>query len=705
MSYGLLYTLPFRDIRQKLLTVKVEQWGYTGVSKELKGQRSPFTVSVDDEDFLYTPLRMSTATLHVFGADYLQNLFSTDYRMNRVTLYEEDKVIWCGYVKPELYTQDFRHVKFPLDIECYSAMSVLEYIDYNQKAEVKGFVSLWELLKLCVTHSRGLYEAIYVPHVYATDVAAYGNWNNVLEQMKVSEQNFFDEDGKAMTLKEVLENVMRLMNWTCVDWQGSLYFVDMDNVNKEYYKYEKGMRSYTKGSADALTVQDIGFSASDHTLDIVPGYNKVTVRCSNYPVGDALPDMGMDSMLWIGGCKSEGRKGQEVYHKVYRGVKFTTGTYELLGGELKAIDSAREKEMFAVADGKFPENLFGCFPEKYDVYALTPDGKPDIVDYDFSERWLIPASNLFVKKNDIKLLQIRGAASAYASGALYFYSNFAIRSEYFAVIPSAMKEYEFRYMLRIGNNYYHAKDNGEYKWDNNPDIDNAYPNNIQLVLKTIDNPEEYPIGGYNAVYEFKTQHRALGDGLEGVKGLICKTPESGVLSGELEFILYAPVIKGVWELDGINRSIKITDYVMKDFKFGFKKEQTEDEADSDRLYENVINEDYINPLEDIEMKISSYNDDGACYSKVLLEDVYLKDNLYNGITAEKVRPEEFLIRRIINQYSATRFKLSLAIKRGEIKPFTVLTDWNTPGKKYVNIGGEIDYQQNKFNCVMLETAE
>lgn len=41
---------------------------------------------------------------------------------------------------------------------------------------------------------------------------------------------------------------------------------------------------------------------------------------------------------------------------------------------------------------------------------------------------------------------------------------------------------------------------------------------------------------------------------------------------------------------------------------------------SDRTYENVINEDYINELDEIEFKISSYNNDGACYSKVMLGD-------------------------------------------------------------------------------------
>lgn len=33
-----------------------------------------------------------------------------------------------------------------------------------------------------------------------------------------------------------------------------------------------------------LNIQNVGFAGSDHALDILPGYNKATVKCSNYPI-------------------------------------------------------------------------------------------------------------------------------------------------------------------------------------------------------------------------------------------------------------------------------------------------------------------------------------------------------------------------------------------------------------------------------------
>lgn len=118
-----------------------------------------------------------------------------------------------------------------------------------------------------------------------------------------------------------------------------------------------------------------------------------------------------------------------------------------------------------------------------------------------------------------------------------------------------------------------------------------------------------------------------------------------------------------------------------------------------------MNEDYINELDEIEFKISSYNNDGACYSKVMLGDNYLTDNLYSSIEQKLVRPEEHLIRRIINQYGATKFKLTQILVDDEaITPITTITDKFQPNKRFTITGGTIDFAMNQFNCKMIENG-
>ena len=191
MSYGLIYTIPFASLEEVSYVVKIEKEGYDGESTELVAGANPFVVEISNEEFLYTPSRFSTATIEVVGSDYLRTMFSTDYKQFRVTLERNGVVEWCGYVKPELYTQDYSSNLFSLEIECMSAMSVLEYLDYTINAEEKSFVSLWYLLKRCIGESGGNYASVYIPHVYASGANQYASSENVLEKMLISEQDFF----------------------------------------------------------------------------------------------------------------------------------------------------------------------------------------------------------------------------------------------------------------------------------------------------------------------------------------------------------------------------------------------------------------------------------------------------------------------------------------------------------------------------------
>lgn len=707
MSYGLVYTLPFASIDGKAYEVKIEREGYAGKTTELRGQTSPFTVTIDSEEFIYTPTRFSTATMAIFGGDYLQDLFSTDYRMHRITLYADGVAVWCGFIKPELYTQDYSSDKFNLEINCYSAMSVLEFVEYKQAGEERGFVSLWSLLKKCVEESRGLYTAIYIPHVYGVSQSEYNNWNNPLERMMVSEQNFFDEDDNPMSLKEVLEEIMKLMNWTCTDWNGELFFIDVDNEDGEYYKYTSEMSSYTQVQADGINVQDIGFAGNDHTLDILPGYNKASIRCSNYPVGDALPKIDFDDFEDIGTV-------EDSYTNLFRRfvwkrpnnekILMNVFQYNYLGDKTPhPIDISKEKELFESGQ---KSQITGAIPQNYDFIEKDESGNPSRVDWEYKERIVIPLSPnqkdvIFQNPGEYELIKIKGVPSVYNSEGVFAinFSTEVARITYYngnQVYADRIKSYDFRFKLRIGNNYYHGRSDGSYYWDNNPDYNPSYPNNLEINWKGEAAQGSADISKYEGTYDLITS-RTLNDGLDGLKGYIIKLPDDRIIAGDLELIIYAPRVEMAF-------TPTLETMYLNSFELNYQKykDYGKDDDNSDRIYENIVNENYINELDEIEFKISSYNNDGACYSKVTMNNEYLTNNLYCGITASSVRPEEFLIRRIVDHYSAPKIKLTQVIKNANIKPYTVLSDKYSVNKKYINAGGDIDYRKNRFNCIMIE---
>lgn len=695
MRYGLIYTIPFATLKNEPCIVEIEKEDFTGEATELVPGESPFTVEIEDNDFMYIPTRFSSANIRVVGSDYLQHLYSTAYQQYRVTLKRNGSITWCGFIKPELYTQDYSSKLFELEIECQSAMSTLEFIPYKQIGEEeKIFVSLWDLLKEAINKSNAQYSAVYIPHVYSKSESDYkAGTDNVLSEMTVSEQDFFDEDDKAMTYKEVLEEICKLLNWTCVDWRGELYFVDIDHQGN-YRKYSSDLGTWENVSkSEVLNVQKTGFAGADHTMDLIPGYNKVTVKTSNYNVGELTPDEDYDK-LSVAATPPDVTIDNKVSHKIV----YLPRIWQMLQYK-EASTGERIEEVTSewVEQNKDKANmLLGAMPIQFCEYDLKDDGKgnlvPSITSYNYEDaiqvRWTTkePPEYLSTEMAFKPVIIIKGASTTYSDGAFSISAQLrrCLNNE-MGVVGGKRKWFAAPKLvcyLRIGKYFYNGS-----KWTDDIMAGGMY---------------FYP--GFQATDSEVTwfnmrDTKSLEMPYNGLTGYVI--PIDRLLTGELELRIYA----SYHYVFGAVPNLHEYGFFLKDIKFVYQEADFTDTAkgNSDRYYENIVNENYINELDEIEFKISSYNNDGACYSKVMIGNNYLTDNLYSAIEEKLIRPEEQLIRRIINRYSDTHIKLTQEIQETtKLTPITKLSDNFMVDKIFMNIGGSIDYKMGKFRCVMVE---
>ena len=681
MSYGLIYTVPFATLDNIPCVVEIEKEDYVGASTELTAGATPFTIDIDSEEFLYTPTRFSTAKLQVVGSDYLQSLFSTAYKEFRVTLKKNGVITWCGFIKPELYTQDYTAKTFTLEIECISAMSVLEFIDYSIEGESKKFVSLWNLLQRCISTADGQYDSVFIPHVYASSKAAYSTGENVLANMTLSEQDFFDEDDKPMKLKEVLEEVCKFLNGTCTDWKGDLYFVDVDHSGI-YYKYDTQLKDNVETQAKELLVQDIGFVGAGHFLDILPGYNKATVKCSNYPVGQIFPDEDLDRLkLYASQDKQSGDKvtaKRFYYPNVYRLFHYSPQGTALSDEQFEAYKNN-------------PDSLMGSIIIKRCEYKIV-NGEPDISNYNWENLIQVrrgtqkTGSNYtWLSRVPILTFESQLPVAAYLDGAVAISCSVQVTENDDLSTDDKKRNGYVRALCEfsIGDYYYNGSE-----FVNNSTIERF---EIKFPLTDITG------GGFGVIENTKKLSQPYDD----LTGYIIELPKGKPLTGEVKFCMY-PLQP---QPGNYTQFFAGVGYYIKDLKMEYKRRNDLDDLsdNSDRTYENVLNENYINELDEIEFKISSYNNDGVCYSKVMLGDDYLQDNLYNCILDDTIRPEEMMITRCINHYSATRIKLTQEIKeRADLTPITKLSDTFLVSKKFICTGGSIDCKMNRFECIMIE---
>lgn len=679
------YRLPFFNYAGESLEIKFYMEDYIGEIETLTGAPSAFVVTGTDEEFVYEPVRTSTASVSIVTDSLLNDLFSVNSHHVAVKLYRGNKLLWTGYVEPEVFTQAYVPIADKLSINCISAIGTLENIQYEKQTE-DGFITAINLLRYIIRSANGGYEKIYIPYVYGSSEVNYSTKKNIFDEITLAEENFTSE---GMMLDEVLEYFCRFFNWTLYDYEGSLYFVDPD-WKGEYFSYGEDLVTYEMVTPNTVLLQDIGFGGSDHTIDVLPGYNKVTVKAINNVFDELVENEDLETLKENGyqSVSYDKLSGDDV--KVVRKRFLIPAKWELDSYDEDTGEKQDPKDAM--------NNSFGSALLKISEYGgkwERSDFIPDISDYS----WTLAVQDR-VKGQQFQekpgeamskdLVAIKGAkGAAWMNGALSIDGSIIVPwndANLAFCKPSGKAGYaDIVYVLRIGDKY----------WDGSSWVDSEAEFKIRY--------ENESAGSPLTVKNTKSPDMPY----SGLSGYIIKLPDNAPIIGDLSLKIRRTSEIGFTPESGAG-SIKFYGYIYKNPNLNYKKKDgvVDEGENGDRVYENVVNEKFMSELDEIEFGISSYNEDGATYSKALLNGNFLTNNLYSAIEGTLVRPEEALIRRIINRYRVTKIKLTQVLKNSDlIHPFTVLYDNSMVSKKFLLLSGVWDYEQNTVTLSMIENGD
>ena len=679
------YRLPFFNYAGESLEIKFYMEDYIGEIETLTGAPSAFVVTGTDEEFVYEPVRTSTASVSIVTDSLLNDLFSVNSHHVAVKLYRGNKLLWTGYVEPEVFTQAYVPIADKLSINCISAIGTLENIQYEKQTE-NGFITAINLLRYIIRSANGGYEKIYIPYVYGSSEVNYSTKKNIFDEIILAEENFISE---GMMLDEVLEYFCRFFNWTLYDYEGSLYFVDAD-WKGEYFSYGEDLVTYEMVTPNTVLLQDIGFGGSDHTIDVLPGYNKVTVKAINNVFDELVENEDLETLKENGyqSVSYDKLSGDDV--KVVRKRFLIPAKWELDSYDEDTGEKQDTKDAM--------NNSFGSALLKISEYGgkwERSDFIPDISDYS----WTLAVQDR-VKGQQFQekpggamskdLVAIKGAkGAAWMNGALSIDGSIIVPwndANLAFCKPSGKAGYaDIVYVLRIGDKY----------WDGSSWVDSEAEFKIRY--------ENESAGSPLTVKNTKSPDMPY----SGLSGYIIKLPDNAPIIGDLSLKIRRTSEIGFTPESGAG-SIKFYGYIYKNPNLNYKKKDgvVDEGENGDRVYENVVNEKFMSELDEIEFGISSYNEDGATYSKALLNGNFLTNNLYSAIEGTLVRPEEALIRRIINRYRVTKIKLTQVLKNSDlIHPFTILYDNSMVSKKFMLLSGVWDYEQNTVTLSMIENGD
>lgn len=659
------YQIFFKDNGGNAYEIQISQQGYAGAVSELRGTPSCFVVSGADDDFIYSPSRLTTATLSILDSDLLLDLYSINNQFAPVKLLRNGVLEWTGYVKPEQFTQPFRPYPQTISIECVSALSTLENIEYKQTTE-NGFIKLWDLLRNLIASAGGGYRGVYIPSVYGSN--ANVDSNNILAQLEANEPNFTSDKKNNL---EVLEAIMKLMNWTITEMHGYIYIIDAD-WKGNYKLYDEALSDYTLVNWNELQVQEIGYNGADaNTLDVVPGYNKATVKSINN-VFDQVIDQEDYDTLEVAQRDYYEENLQHWDKQFLRPQKMKMYYYDL-----KNVNVPLTQEQIEALN--INTQVAGGVLMKIAVYKdkiVNGEQVPDVEEYPWVNAIQLDAGTAYLYPKDaIPVFTVYGANSVWQDGAL---------SVNLSIVYTTGIEKRLYYLLFDGSRLKCKMKIGDHSWTGRAWEQGDHTFNIEVLASNK--------AGFNSIKGNKTPDMPY----DNLSGHIIELPQDRALKGKLEFTLY---------FDSSVGDIFNVGAIIKDLRIEYSKRTGEyDEGENgDRVYENIVNENYMSECDEVVFDLGSYNKDGATYSKVLINDVFLQNQIYNAITEESIRPEELMIRRIVNRYKVTKIKLTEALRNEvNLSPMSILTDRSMPGKRFILQGYEVDFEQNRLTVQMQE---
>lgn len=680
--------MPFTNVDGEALTVQILEDGGTGSPVELTGGTPPFIVDVNDEDFLYTPTRFSGATLKLVGSDYLQKLFSTQYQKFKVNLVKAGSVIWTGFITPELYSQDYDNSLFELEIECISALSTLEYIDFKQEGAT---VSLLGIIKKCITESKGDFRAVYIPNVYTSS----------LDGITVSTANFIDEDGKAMTLKECLEEVCKFLNWTVTEYDGCIYFIDMDYIKAGKTSYTNILTSTTTTLSSTINLRDIPSKGNSNLLSILGGYNKAIVIDSDYEVDSDILYPELELNLSGGELfKFEKTKDDTIYKKEYYNSNLELFNYVLSNNSYTTYDKSFNTDKQSAGAVAMRKTSYGKTEalSKYSWQEMIEIKQKSAIILDNSAPYYL-YKDIYHNGEEIKndpfilnypAIKCKGNELSYLvfDPDIKLCINFDIylttdkdgfEGDFKPTGLTSVPKLFIPMQLRIGDHYYNGS-----SW--------VTDSNTIFKVSTTATPNNY-VNTWLQVYNYNDPELNVPN----LNGYIVSF--KSITTGDIELTIYNPAINPYSTPVFEN---PIESFFIRNIEISTQRVNASksDSTKQDTKYENVVNEGFINALDDIEFKITSKNESELSYSKAMDGNSIL-DVLTNNIDNNSEKPEKLLIQRIINQYKQPKIKLVQVIKP-DILPYSKVTDSYLSGKQFVFTGGRINYEDNSIECNLIE---
>lgn len=234
------------------------------VVQEVAFAETPLEIEWSEVDKL-EPVQTSKATLQLFSDTDRQfkDLYTIKSGLIRLDVYRNNVLYWSGTLDTELSEEPYSYKSGYAVSITFSDLSILDRLVWSET----GFISLSDLVLLMGSRSQINYTVV---EEHISTKLNSSSTENLPDSVCFSCANYYDEDGEAMNLREVLDSTIGVFGLRLMQKEGKLILYDLNDIST------------------AVTPQPIVWDGVDAVLSSDKVYNNVKVKFSPYEKTDLL---------------------------------------------------------------------------------------------------------------------------------------------------------------------------------------------------------------------------------------------------------------------------------------------------------------------------------------------------------------------------------------------------------------------------------
>lgn len=202
----------------------------------------------------------STATLKIIspGDRTYEDLYSINVGRVRLDVYRNNALYWSGCIDTEFYEEPYEQLNGYTVSLSFTDLGVLDRLKYG----LANMQTIHDIISYCIGRSGincgGIDDSLISTQLTPTGAALS------LTDIKVRSDNFYDEDGEALTLAEVIEGVLQPLALRMIQRAGKIYIYDLNGL-------------YTKAKT-----KQIVWDGNSQNMGVDVVYNNAKITWSTY---------------------------------------------------------------------------------------------------------------------------------------------------------------------------------------------------------------------------------------------------------------------------------------------------------------------------------------------------------------------------------------------------------------------------------------